>query len=91
MRLNREEEAKHSPSHYRDGYPDMIDGVTCVIVTESDFKRLPTYSCSVPTGVCDGKVWKAEFKDGWFLGSYTDYDPPREDAVIQGFKKLRIQ
>jgi hypothetical protein len=88
--LVREQEAKSSPNHYREGYPDMIDGVTCVIVNERDFARLPTYDCSVPTGVCAGKVWKRKDADGLWLGSFEDYDPPRPDSVIQRFRRLRV-
>lgn len=89
-KLVREDEAKRSPNQYREGYPDMIDGVTCVIVTSADLKRLPNYSASVPTGVCPGKVWKRATADGWLLGSYDDYDPPRDDAVIRRFRPLKV-
>ena len=88
--LVREIEAKQSPNYYREGYPDMIEGVTCVIVNERDFKRLPTYDCSVPTGVCAGKVWKRQDTGGLWLGAYEDYMPPRQDAVRQTFRRLRV-
>lgn len=76
--------------YYRDGYPDMIEGVTCVMVTEADYKRLPTYDCSVPTGVYVGKVWKRRDAGGVWLGAYEDHEPPRDDSVRQTFRPLKV-
>lgn len=57
MLLVREEEARKHPERYLDGYPDLLMDDEVAIVSEQDFARLPEYSASVPTGVCDGKVW----------------------------------
>lgn len=34
------------------------------------FARLREYSRSLPTGTNEGKVWKAQYGAGWFLGRY---------------------
>lgn len=31
------------------------------VVTEADYERLSEYSTSIPTGVCDGKVWRRDW------------------------------
>jgi len=45
-------------------------------LTQSQFESLLDYSCSVPTGVVDGKQWKrcrvyGAPEHGWFLGEYV--------------------
>lgn len=52
-----------------------------VMVTEREFRELPEYSCSLPTGQTIGKKWKRQ-KDyydeskGWLMGEYIpDPDP----------------
>ena len=48
------------------------------IMDSSTFKALATYSCSVPSGVYPGKMWKAEKDDGWHLYWYdTLYGNPK--------------
>lgn len=43
------------------------------LMTQEDFKKLLEYSCSTPTGVYDGKMWKGDASFGtkkasrWFL------------------------
>lgn len=105
--LVRAEEAKRNPDSYFEGYPDLrwdhLTEPSTALVTVADFKRLDTYSTSIPTGVCAGKVWKAgphtasSFREksplvpgAWFLGCFEDYDPPRDDAVIQRFYPLVV-
>lgn len=103
-RLVRAEEAKRSPDYYADGYPDMSirDGVA--YVSHADFKRLPTYSTSIPTGVCDGKVWKRGPHGGppgfkhqamlvpgnWFLGRFEAPAEPDADYVNTSFIPLVV-
>lgn len=37
-------------------------------MTQHTMNQLPTYSCSQPTGVYEGKMWKGQGRDGtWFL------------------------
>jgi hypothetical protein len=59
LQLVREEEAAKHPARYLDGYPEMLMDDEVAIVSQEDFDRLSDYSASIPTGVCDGKVWKA--------------------------------
>lgn len=46
---------------------------THALMTEESFKGLHEYSCSIPTGVYAGKMWKAYGpKDMWYLRWYED-------------------
>ena len=49
----------------------LIDD-THALMSECSFKELGEYSCSIPTGVYEGKMWKAYNKipDIWFLRWY---------------------
>lgn len=52
-----------------------VDELPAVAVSESVFKRLMDYSCSVPTGTTIGRWWKrrVDYNDaskGWLLGCY---------------------
>lgn len=45
------------------------------------FKELSEYSRSMPSGVYDGKMWKAQMKDGtWLLRWYEPCDEPSKCA-----------
>lgn len=84
--MDPEAEARRSPDNYMTGYPDMVIDAGVAHVTITDFRRLSTYSTSVPTGVVVGKVWKrgphggprgfrhqAPLVEGnWLLGRYED-------------------
>lgn len=49
-----------APRRYAEHFPTLsIDGDRATI-GHDDFKGLPTYSTSVPTGVDAGKVWKVD-------------------------------
>ena len=41
-----------------------------VQLSRNAFDQLMEYSSSLPTGQRPGKVWKAQFRSGWFLGRY---------------------
>lgn len=41
-----------------------------VQLSRNAFDQLMEYSHSLPTGQRPGKVWKAQFRSGWFLGRY---------------------
>jgi hypothetical protein len=68
------------------------DGVHALAVaTPAAFERLSEYSCSLPTGKYDGKVWKARGPNGWMLGEYRDDGEPgfltivwRDLVVMEG-------
>jgi hypothetical protein len=36
-------------------------------MTTKTFEQLLEYNTSVPTGVYEGKMWKAHYKDKWLL------------------------
>ena len=44
------------------------------LMSEESFEELKEYSCSIPTGVYAGKMWKAfnPLKDEWYLRWYED-------------------
>jgi len=44
----------------------LIDDVSACISQES-FQQLKEYSMSIPTGVYEGKMWKARFRGKWYL------------------------
>lgn len=57
----------------------MIIDRTDAVMDKATFDNLPEYSCSIPTGVTIGKMWKIHIdwiEDGklvhstWMLGSY---------------------
>lgn len=86
--LVRAEEAKRHPNYYLDGYPDLLMDDEVAIVPEADFKSLSEYSTSIPTGVCDGKVWKRNLSfaggKGWTLLFYEqDPDDPGQCFIRQ--------
>lgn len=37
------------------------------LMNEEVFKQLMEYSCSQPSGVYEGKMWKSKFDNGWLL------------------------
>lgn len=87
--LVREEEARRSPERYFDGYPDMRYDDQTAYVHPADLDRMPEYSASVPTGVCDGKLWKCKVEHGWMLGSY-EAAPDSDDEIVQRFRHLIV-
>ena len=106
MKLIRAEEAARNPERYYEGYPNMLYDDKVAIITRRDLDRLPEYSSSVPTGVCEGKVWKRiEYRtpDGapalgrheggetlYFLGSFDPDPQKRPGIVIQRFRELLV-
>lgn len=54
---------------------------THVVLPESDFRKLLEYSASYPTGVYQGKMWRAQAHGDWYLCWYDD--PIRGLAPIQ--------
>lgn len=51
---------------------DVLTDDTYAVMSENDFKCLPDYSYSQPSGVYNGKMWKHKNRDGtWSLHWYT--------------------
>lgn len=42
-----------------------------------DFKKLHEYSSSIPTGVYEGKMWKANIQGKWYLRWYSKSSDPK--------------
>lgn len=41
------------------------------VMDEDDFKKLPEYSTTYPSGVYPGKMWKAHVQGVWYLRWYS--------------------
>ena len=45
------------------------------LMSKKTFNKLQEYSCSQPTGVYEGKMWKSKTIDGWVLRWFSEnYD-----------------
>lgn len=56
---------------------------THVILTQRQFKELPEYSTSIPTGVYPGKCWKRFERDQpWVLVWYGPETPDHECPIL---------
>jgi hypothetical protein len=67
---------------------------TEIILTETEaympreaFECLAEYSCSTPTAVYEGKMWKRQDGEDWFLGWFG---PEKENKCVIYFKKICI-
>ena len=47
---------------------------THALMSESDFNKLKDYSCSSPSGVYEGKMWKCKWGDNWVLRWWSNID-----------------
>src|SRR3954464_7480956 len=68
-----------------------------VALSEAEFKALPNYSCSLPTGTIIGKRWRRRepYENGppgtvhtWFMGEYVESD--REGYVSVRWYRIQI-
>ena len=57
------------------------------MMTPKAFDELLDYSASIPSGKYAGKMWKACYRDGWYLRWYED-DP--EDASSLFIRRRKI-
>ena len=46
---------------------DIAIDNTHALMSKDSFEQLHEYSMSVPTGVYEGKMWKAKYRSGWIL------------------------
>lgn len=53
----------------------LIDG-TYAAMSDKTFKKLKEYSCTNPTGVYEGKMWKAMMYGEWYLRWYDISEDP---------------
>lgn len=58
----------------------LIDD-TNALMEEQTAKNLLEYSTSIPSGVYDGKMWKAKRGDSWFLKWYSPSEDPKKCAI----------
>lgn len=50
-------------------------------MTDETWQELSEYSCSTPSGVYAGKMWKSIDRDGWWLCWYSD--SPRNENMCE--------
>ena len=60
------------------------------LMSESAFRKLKNYSSSIPSGVYEGKMWKCETKDGWYLRWYQNIPNNDKDCAILSRKIILI-
>ena len=65
-------------------------------LTLAEFRALPEYSCSVPTGTEIGKRWKRRIPYHgepceWFLGEYVEPDAEQKEKGQVGIQWTRIE
>lgn len=54
---------------------------THALMTRATMDMLAEYSCSIPTGVYEGKMWKALSKGVWYLAWYGPCDKPDQCSI----------
>lgn len=62
---------------------------TRALMVDGTFKKLADYSCSIPTGVYAGKMWKACVDGQWYLRWYTDH-PTIANRCVINFKPIYV-
>lgn len=64
----------------------FIGGKRVVTMTPEEFKNLPEYSCTIPTGTTVGKRWRCNQAFGtgrkpqwndWYMGEYVKHPDPK--------------
>jgi hypothetical protein len=66
---------------------------THALMSEQTFKGLMEYSSTFPSGTYEGKMWKAQRGDKWFLAWYCPDEKPAyigiqwREILILNFKK----
>jgi hypothetical protein len=68
-----------------------------VYLTREEFDGMYEYSSSLPSGTFYGKVWKAKWGAGWFMGEYVP-DPLSKigkdgepDSVKINWRKIEVE
>lgn len=54
---------------------------THVLLSAEQVSQLMNYSSSYPSGTYDGKCWKREQKDGWYLCWYQPHSEPNKIGI----------
>ena len=60
---------------------------THAVVTAATFRALAEYSRTMPTGVYEGKMWKAKTAAGWMLRWYGPCDDP---ALVSNNQRILL-
>lgn len=62
---------------------------THALMTQATFEQLAEYSCSLPTGVYEGKMWRGHYKDGDWL-HWFDTTPGDPTSCRRHNRKILI-
>lgn len=62
---------------------DLLVDETHAVMTEPTFKALAEYSATIPTGVYEGKMWRARVRSGWLLRWYGPSDHHQSCSIEQ--------
>ena len=83
------DERRYSPPG---SYPPICFDSSGFLISQKDFDALPEYSRSKPTGVYDGKCWKAydAENDQWWIGCYIEENPPHPDGMLTPYRKALV-
>ena len=60
---------------------------THALMSMQTFNKLMEYSCSFPTGVYEGKMWKSKTIDGWILRWFAE-DPRDNENYCSNNSRL---
>ncbi len=58
----------------------LIDDAYAAMSNET-FKKLREYSCTIPSGVYEGKMWKAYYSGEWYLRWYDVSENPERCSI----------
>jgi hypothetical protein len=72
----------------------MLLDQTHAVMEQAEFDALDEYSCSEPTGVVIGKMWKrgepyVGQRTNWFLGSY-EANPADATTALVRYRRILI-
>lgn len=80
-----------------ESYPEIVvtdeigpNKLPTALIYAADWKRLPEYSCSMPTGVFYGKRWKRNTtaydprttEPNWVIGGYEPHEDETKAAIV---------
>jgi hypothetical protein len=57
------------------------------VMSKKSFDELHNYTGSMPSGVYEGKMWRTETTDGWYLCWYVDIPDNKCETKV---KKIKI-
>ena len=78
----------HGQSWRQPSRQDILVDKTHALMSWADFEKLHDYSTSLPSGVYEGKMWRCEAVEGWYLCWYGP--STMRDRWVNNFRKILI-